>query len=138
MPDRTEDSSVDHVSSGFAKIEAICRAHFNEPALDFPEVVRLIGYGETAVDRYYILRSPSRGVYWMSAVGSPIFLDQLRGQGQIVAHNGEVWDDFVRLDLWLTYNRVPKAEAFVRDVRPDDHEIGGVGLSEADRGEDEE
>ena len=80
----------------------MCRQHFNEPIIVGSEVVRLIGYGETAVDCYLICSGMSqRGVFWNSAVGGYIFLDRLKGQGHVKSVEGEDWDDFFRLDNLL-------------------------------------
>lgn len=102
-----------------SEVERECRARFNQPVLDGFELARLVGYGETAVDRYYILRG-RRGVYWLSAVGGPTWLDRLKGQG--AAAGGEVWDDWTRIENLLALNGVPRADAFVLDLRPDDDE----------------
>jgi hypothetical protein len=103
-------------------IHDYCVEHFNEPVIDHLEVVRLVGYGETAVDAYYIYHGTRRGVYWGSAVGGPILLGRLKGQGYVKATNGEEWDDLVRLDSWLALNGAPRAEKFTLDLRHDDYE----------------
>ena len=111
-------------------VQEMCEQHFNEPVISHLEVVRLIGYGETAVDCYLISSSVSQGVVWLSAVGGCIFLDRLKGQGYIRSTEGENWDDFIRLDSWLELNGAPRVKDFIVDLRPDDHEgcelVGGA------------
>ena len=106
-------------------IREMCEEHFNEPIICHLEVIRLVGYGETAVDCYLICSSTSReGVFWSSAVGGYIFLDRLKGQGHVKSTEGEDWDDFVRLDNWLELNGAPKVKDFIVEIRPDDYEDG--------------
>ena len=96
-------------------------AHFNEPVLDGLKVVRLIGYGETAVDCYWIL-SPIQGeVYWSSACGGFMPLRSLKEQGIVTAKDGEKWSDYTRLDSWLELNGAPKVESFILEMRPEDN-----------------
>lgn len=101
-------------------VERECREHFNEPVIHGLGVARLIGYGATAVDQYYILHCPTKGVFWLSAVGGPTMLRGLRGQRAVTSWSGENWDDFFRLDTLLQLNGVPKAPSFIRDIRPDE------------------
>lgn len=108
---------------------AMCCAHFNEPMLSSDKLVRCIGYGETGVDCYIIVREqgtvPTEGrVFWHTCVGGYIFLDRLRGQNQTKATNGGEWDDFIRLDNSLTLNGCPQEKAFRIELRHDDNEDG--------------
>ena len=109
---------------GKQSIREMCEQHFNEPIISNEEIVRLIGYGETAVDCYLICSSMSRGVYWNSAVGGYMFLDRLKGQGHVRSTEGEDWDDFVRLDNVLELNGAPKIDNFIVEIRLDDYEGG--------------
>lgn len=109
--------------SGMSPVEKHAREMFNQPALVFPDIVRVIGYGRTAVDQYYIVQAPHKGVYWLSAAGGPISLACLKGQDEVTSRDGtEVWDDFVRLDKDLEHNGCPKAETFLVEIREDDNE----------------
>ena len=105
-----------------SEIRALCEQHFNEPILSGSEVVRLIGYAETAVDCYLICSSMDRGIYWNTAVGGYTFLDRLKGQGYVRSTGGEDWDDLTRLDSLLQLNGAPKVEKFLVILRPDDNE----------------
>ena len=105
-----------------SSVEQWCRDNFNMPVLHGLEVVRCIGYGESAVDQYIIMQCPRLGVFWNSAVGGYTSLLKLKGQGYVRAHNGEDWDDMTRLDGDLTRSGVPKVAEFVLDLRPDDFE----------------
>lgn len=103
-----------------------CLEHFNEPVIDSMRVVRLIGYAETAVDCYYVVHCMERGVYWASAVGPCMHLRTLKEQDGVIArdgiHDGDLWNNFTRLDSWLGLNGAPRAGAFICDIRPDDNE----------------
>ena len=109
-------------------IQEMCEQHFNEPIISNSEIVRLIGYGETAVDCYLICSSMSRGVYWNTAVGGYMFLARLRGQGYVRSTEGEDWDDLTRLDNMLELNGAPKIKDFIIDIRPDNYEDGHEAL----------
>lgn len=98
--------------------------HFNEPVLLHLNVVRLIGYAETAVDCYWIVNEPRKGISWSSCVGGLIYLSTLKEQGVVHADNGEIWTDYSRIDSWLELNGAPKVQAFVLQVRLDDDEDG--------------
>ena len=103
-------------------IQKMCRQHFNEPIICHSEVVRLIGYAETARDCYLICSSMREGIFWNTAVGGYTFLDRLKGQGYVKSTEGEDWDDFTRLDGLLELNNAPKVDDFILDIRPDDYE----------------
>lgn len=102
------------------EVERECREHFNEPVIAAMELARLIGFAERERDLYYIIRSPSRGDYFHTGVGGVIFLSALRGQGEVISHNGEKWDDFYRLDQDLELNRAPKVSEFIYDSKPEE------------------
>lgn len=103
-------------------IQQMCLDHFNEPVLLSFELARLIGYAEDADDCYLIVKYPRKGVVWHTAVGGYIFLDKLKGQGAVVlscpSYEGEVWDDFYRLDNLLEITGVTKEKEFIVDIRP--------------------
>lgn len=99
-----------------------CLDHFNEPVLTGLSVVRLIGYAETAVDCYYILHEPRRGVYWHTAVGGVTLLGPLCGNNAFKLPSGERIDDIVRLDHELERAGVPREAGFRLVLRPDDEE----------------
>lgn len=110
------------------QIHGFCQRYFNKVVLDGWNAVRLIGYGETAVDCYYIYLCPKRGRYWSSAVGGPATLDGLHGQQYVFSNSDEHWDNYTRLDNILTFNGAAAVDEFVCDIRPDDHEcLRGVG-----------
>lgn len=104
------------------------RAHFNEPVLHGFDLVRLVGYGETAIDCYVICRrpNPDNDLVWVSCVGGVTFLDRLNEQRVVISTEGERWSDYYRLDTLLELNGAPKEAEFILDLRPNDYE----GLSE--------
>ena len=104
-----------------------CLDHFNEPVLAGLVVTRLIGYAETAVDCYYILHEPQKGVYWHTAVGGVVFLSCLSGSNAFNLTSREQVDeeqvdDLIRLNHWLELAGVPKEAGFQLTLRPDDEE----------------
>ena len=103
-------------------IRKMCEQHFNEPIICNSEVVRLIGYGETARDCYLICSPMRRDIFWNTAVGGYVFLDRLKGQDYVKSTEGEDWDDLFRLDTLLELNGAPKVESFIVDIRPDEDE----------------
>jgi hypothetical protein len=88
------------------------KEHFNEPVLDGLKVVRLIGYGEDDQDCYWIVNAPE-GIYWLSAVVDVMSLRFLKNQGQCFSSDGELWNDYVRIDYWLSLSGAPLAKSFV-------------------------
>lgn len=104
-------------------IMLMCLNHFNEPVLMTFDLARLIGYGEDADDCYLIVKYPSRGIVWHTAVGGYMFLNQLKGQNAVSptypSYEGEMWDDLTRLDSMLTVNNVPREDTFIVDIRPE-------------------
>lgn len=100
----------------------MCLAHFNEPMLASFDLVRCIGYGETAVDCYIIARGQTGKVSWLTCVGGYTFLDRLKGQQYVLSTSGEHWDDFTRLDSQLHLNGSPRMTEFRLDLQHDDWE----------------
>jgi hypothetical protein len=98
------------------KLEKMCRDHFNEPFLLCGEVARCIGYGEDERDCYIITRRRDGEVVWATCVGGYVWLDRLKGQGYVKAHNGEDWDDLTRLEIEL--RRCPREPEFILERRP--------------------
>ncbi len=94
----------------------LCLAHFNEPIICHTLVCRLIGYGEDEMDCYLICRRPDGTIFWNTFVGGYTFLDRLKGQGRVIAHNGEEWDDLSRLSSFLEFNGCPKEETLKFEV----------------------
>jgi hypothetical protein len=75
--------------------------HFNEPVICNGRLCRLVGYAEDEQDSYFIVESEYSNIlpkWYQTCVGGYTFLDALRGQNQVVAHNGKVWDDLTRLE----------------------------------------
>lgn len=87
--------------------------HLNEPVIDFPHVSRLVGFGETKDDYYYILHSVHGAVTRISAVGGPIYLRSLKKQNVVRSIGGELWSSFTRLDSWLELNGAPKVDKMI-------------------------
>jgi hypothetical protein len=90
-------------------------SHFNEPMLCMGVVVRCVGYGENEMDAYVIILQPKpyriyphKPVLRHTCVGGYTFLDRLKGQQHVKAHNEEDWDDLTRLDGDLTRAGAPK------------------------------
>lgn len=104
----------------------MARTHFNEPIICSEEVVRLIGYAETAVDCYLICSRMRGEIFWHSCVGGYIFLDRLdrlKGQGRVVPSSGDgVWDDLYRLDNVLHLNGAERQPEFQLILKHDDDE----------------
>jgi hypothetical protein len=96
----------------------MARKHFNEPMISFGKLVRCIGYSETAVDCYIIVKDIDGKETWNTCVGGYTFLDALKGQNYVKAHNGEDWDDLTRLESDLP----PKEPEFKLMLDPDDWE----------------
>ncbi len=99
---------------------AEAKAHFNEPILIGFNVGRVIGYAEDD-DCYLIIHEPRRGKYWHTFVGGYIYLDHLKNHGIVIPKNpsydGEIWNDYSRLDSALELNGAPKAEHFIISVK---------------------
>lgn len=107
------------------ELEQMCRDHFNEPMISNLGIVRCVGYGEDERDCYIIVRVPGwrnelPHDVWHTCVGGYTFLDRLKGQGYVKAHNGEDWDDLTRLDSELTYSYAPKAAEFILKIEQPD------------------
>lgn len=90
--------------------------HFNEPVLVMDRLARVIGYGEDEMDCYLIVQFLGGAVIWHTAVGGYYWLDRLKGQQYVKAHNGEDWDDLVRLDGDLTRGGAPKRDTFMVEI----------------------
>lgn len=104
------------------ELHQIALRHFNEPMLAHHEVVRCIGYGETAIDCYFIAKRPRGRIVWLSCVGGYTFLGRLKGQGYVLSRGGEEWDDLYRLDSSLGLNGCTREESFRLDLQHDDEE----------------
>ena len=102
----------------------MCLAHFNEPMLASFDLVRCIGYGETAVDGYIIARGQLGETHWLTCVGGYTFLDRLKGQRYVLSTLGEHCDDLTRLDRLLALNGCPQETEFRIDLQHDDWEGG--------------
>lgn len=102
----------------------LAKLHFNEPIISFHEVVRLIGYGETAVDCYFITQRMNGEIRWNTCVGGYTFLDRLAGQGRVVPSydNDGVWDDLFRLDSTLHLNGAERRAEFLLELKHDEWE----------------
>ena len=75
--------------------------HFNQPLICNGVLCRLVGYAEDRQDCYFIVESRhalAMPKWYQTCVGGYTFLDALRGQNQVVAYNGDVWDDLTRLE----------------------------------------
>lgn len=105
------------------KLYEMALSHFNEPMIAFCEVTRCIGYAEDHLDCYIIVLPKNRKPVWNTCVGGYTFLDGLKGQNQVNAHNGEVWDDFTRLDSELSSFGAPRQEAFELVIDHVDHTL---------------
>jgi hypothetical protein len=105
------------VHASMSPVEKMCRDHFNEPVLTYDKVGRVVGYAEDAMDCYIVIDYPDPdGRVYHTCVGGYIFLDNLKKQSIVHAHNGELWNDFTRLDNFLAMNGAPQAEEFVLDI----------------------
>lgn len=100
-------------------IQAEFESHFNEPVLVCDKLARVIGYGEDDCDCYLIVQylrdqyhNPEGKIEWCTAVGGYYWLNILKQQGIVHAYNGEIWNDFTRLDTLLELNGAPKKGAF--------------------------
>lgn len=92
---------------------------FNQPVIDRLSVVRLIGYGETGFDNYWILKSSNLNeVYWLSCVTEPLSLHLLKEQNI---------SNYKMLDNLLEYNGCPKEKTFILSIKHDDMECEMFG-----------
>jgi hypothetical protein len=106
-------------------LQAETEAMFNHVVIAACRLARVIGYHEDKHDCYITVQymadvygEPGRIVH-MSWVGGVTSLWRLKGQHYVLAHNGEEWDDYTRLDNYLTLNGAPKHNKFRLDI---DHE----------------
>lgn len=109
------------------ELHDMARAHFNEPMIWNHELARCVGYGETAVDCYVIIRRSESGcekgkLFWVTCVGGYTWLDRLKGQGYVKSVSGEDWDDLFRLDSDLKHNGCPREPEFILVLRHDEWE----------------
>lgn len=110
------------VSVHSQELHDMCVEHFNEPMISFEEICRCIGYAETAIDCYILTRKKGGAIVWNTCVGGYTWLNRLRGQGYVKAHNGEDWDDLTRIDGGLTRGDCPKEPEFLLILQHDDFE----------------
>jgi len=97
---------------------------FNQPALHMFEVIRVIGYGETGFDNYWIVNTPNPSkTVWVSFVCGPIPLTLLKEQDKLISSSGEVWNDYTRIDNWLELNGCQKEEKFLLVIEHDNMEL---------------
>jgi hypothetical protein len=123
----TESNSLTEDEPPDAAMMAEVRAHFNEPIICGMgmEVVRCVGYGESAIDCYLIYKDQDGKLCWNTMVGGYHWLDRLKGQCMTgYGPDGEAWDDFYRIDSFLELNGCPKEPEFIVDMRHDDWEGG--------------
>ena len=120
------------------ELEQMAFDHFNEPMLCGFELVRCIGYGEYASDCYVIARRPNPRAerIWITCVGGYTFLDRLKNQRHVKAHNGEEWDDLRRLDYYLGLNGVPREAEFIVERRPEESALDAADGCKPDLIED--
>lgn len=91
-------------------LKAEVLSHFNEPVLCGFELGRIIGYGEDEMDCYMIVQFRGGKIIWNTMVGGYYYLDKLKEQGKVISTEGELWNDFTRLDNILELNGAPKAK----------------------------
>jgi len=115
---------VENAPSG--DLYEMCLSHFNEPMISFGELARCVGYGETAVDCYILVRKRRGELIWHTCVGGYTFLSRLKGQGYVKAHNGEDWDDLTRMDSELTCAGAPPEVEFLVKMDLDNMEDSRV------------
>lgn len=110
---------VERVSVHSPELYEICRKHFNEPmiATTNDQIVRCVGYAETGIDCYIIVRRKGGELYWNTCVGGYTFLDRLKGQNK-----AGKYDDLIRLDLMLEQCGAPKEPEFILDLRHEEME----------------
>lgn len=107
-----EKIPITRSDAGCPDLWDFCEKHFNKPILCNEKVVRCIGYGETDMDCYVIVSSMDQGIFWQTGVGGYMTLSRLEGQGHVVATDGAIWDDLIRLDNTLKFNGAPRVESF--------------------------
>ena len=102
---------------------------FNQPILDNLSVVRLIGYGETGFDNYWILKSVDH-VYWISCACSLISLSFLKSQDKSsIDTTSLMYNDYEHLNNLLRYNGCPEEETFLLVIKHNDKEPDVFGPS---------
>jgi len=98
------------------------KEYFNEPVLTSSTLCRLVGYAEDIDDCYWITKRMNKhdilsNYQWTSCVGGFIPLRLLREQNIIIPKypkfEGEVWNDYNRLDTVLELNGATKEEKFI-------------------------
>jgi hypothetical protein len=106
-------------------LQAETELMFNQVVLDGGGILcRVIGYSEDKYDCYvtclHMAPYGEQGkIIHHSYVGGVTSLCRLKGQGYVLAYNGEEWDDYYRLDQLLELNGAPKQKEFRLDI---DHE----------------
>jgi hypothetical protein len=119
--DGTMDAGEVPFVAAAADLAALSWQHFNEPILVHGELGRLVGYREDQMDCYLIVSFPRKAkVTYCTCVGGYTFLDSLKSQREVVAHNGEIWNSFTRLDSDLASLGVQKADRFTFETNSDD------------------
>jgi hypothetical protein len=107
------------------ELHQMCLDHFNEPVLLTDTVARVIGYAETGVDCYIIVRYPQYPdgkIVWHTCVGGYIWLRLLKEQSKVTSSGGEEWNDYTRIDSHLALNGSPPEAAFILELMHDDFE----------------
>lgn len=107
------------------ELHEMCLSRFNEPVLLGSKLARCIGYGETGVDCYVIVRYPGYPdgkVVWHTCVGGYTWLRLLKNQGQVVSSAGDHWNDYTRLENLLNLNGSPPEAEFLLVLKHDDME----------------
>ena len=101
---------------------AEAQTYFNEPILSSSTLCRLVGYAEDQDDCYWITKRMNKhdilsNYQWTSCVGGFIPLRLLKEQNIIMPKypkfDGEVWNDYNRLDNVLELNGATKEAKFI-------------------------
>ena len=91
------------------------RQHFNEPVLMYNRLGRLIGYAESPDKQAscLVVKQIGGDVNHYPVESTMIFLDKLKGQNRKMSKDGLIWDDFIRLDSYLTSSGCTREPRFV-------------------------
>lgn len=88
------------------------RSHFNEPVLFYYKVGIIVGLVETEEEPLLLVKYMGGDTRLYPSSNGYMYLDALKGQNKKISKDGEIWDDYTRLDLFLESNGCRKEPRF--------------------------